>query len=121
MVDPILDSLSLRSLRRADVKLEASLLTTSQQLDDLVNGVRKILGRKEIENSAVFLNDITGNAFIIQSEYYTAPVTIQEFNAIRQDITMQVLKLMEQLHIEIAGANTDVRVTGNNQVNKQGQ
>jgi len=28
---------------------------------------------------------------------------------------MQVLKLMEQLNIEIAGANTDVRITGNNQ------
>ena len=115
MVDSILDNLSLRSQRRADLKLEVSLLTSSQQLDDLVNGVRKIVGRKEIENSAVFLNDITGNSFIIQSEYYTAPITIQDFNTLRQEITMQVLKLMEQLNIEIAGANTDVRITGNNQ------
>jgi len=115
MVDSILDNLSLRSQRRADLKLEVSLLTSSQQLDDLVNGVRKIVGRKEIENSAVFLNDITGNSFIIQSEYYTAPITIQDFNTLRQEITMQVLKLMEQLNIEIAGANTDVRITGNSQ------
>jgi len=110
MVDTILDNLSLRSQRKAELKLEIGLSTSSQQLDELVMGVRKIVGRKEIENFSVFLNDITGHAFVIQADYFTAPVTIAEFNAIRQDVNLQVLKLMEALHVEIAGASTDVRL-----------
>ena len=110
MVDSILDNLSLRSQRRADLKLEIGLNATMQQLEELINGVRKIVGRKEIENSSVFLNDITGQAFIVPIEYYTAPITIKEFNTLRQDINLQVLKLMEELKVEIAGAKMDIRV-----------
>jgi MscS family membrane protein len=110
MVDSILDNLSLRSQRRADLKLEIGLSATARQMDDLVNGIRKIVGRKEIENSSVFLNDITGQAFIVQTEYYTAPITIKEFNTLRQDINLQVLKLLEDVQVEIAGAKTDIRV-----------
>lgn len=110
MVDTILDNLSLRSQRRADLKLEIGLDASAQQMEDLINGIRKIIGRKEIENSSVFLNDITGQAFIVLTEYYTAPVTIKEFNTLRQEINLQVLKLMEELKIEIAGAKTDIRV-----------
>jgi MscS family membrane protein len=110
MVDSILDNLSLRSQRRADLRLEIGLDATAQQMDDLVNGIRKIIGRKEIENSSVFLNDITSQAFIVLTEYYTAPFTIKEFNTLRQDINLQVLKLLEDLHVEIAGAKTDIRV-----------
>jgi len=110
MVDTIVDNLSMRSQRRGDLKLEIGLNTSSQQLEDLVAGIRKIVGRKEIENSSVFLNDITGTAFIVQSEYFTAPVTAAEFNGIRQEVTMQVLQLMEQLNIDIAGAGTDIRM-----------
>ncbi len=79
--------------------------------DELIKGVRNIVGRKEVENSSVFLNDITSRSFLIQTDYFTAPVTIAEFNTIRQEINLQILKLMEELHIEIAGANTDVRIT----------
>ncbi|MBS1577454.1 MAG: mechanosensitive ion channel, partial [Bacteroidetes bacterium] len=110
MVDTILDNLSLRSQRRADLKLEIGLDANTQQMEELVNGIRKIVGRKEVENSSVYLNDITGQAFIVQTEYYTAPITIKEFNTLRQEINLQVLKLMEELKIEIAGAKTDIRV-----------
>ncbi|MGC4037980.1 MAG: mechanosensitive ion channel [Chitinophagaceae bacterium] len=111
MVDTIVDNLSLRSQRRADLKLEIGLSASAQQMDDLVKGVRKIVSRREIENSSIFMNDIASNAFIVSAEYYTAPVTIGEFNSIRQDVNMQVLKLIEELKLEIAGATTDVRVT----------
>ena len=67
--------------------------------------------RKEIEDANVLLAEITGHAFVIQSDYYTAPVTIKEFNTIKQEINLQSLKVMEELGIEIAGAITDVRIS----------
>lgn len=110
MVDSILDNLSLRTQRRADLKLELDLKTSSSKLESLLAGVKKIMERKEIEDANVFLGEITGNSFVLQSDYYTIHAGIEEFNNIKEQVNLQILKLMEELQIEIAGANTDVRV-----------
>jgi MscS family membrane protein len=111
MVDSVLDNLSLRTQRRADLKLEAGLQTSTAKLESLIAGVIKILERPEIEDANVTLTDITGNSIIILADYYTAPVTIKEFNAIKQDINLQVLKLMEELGVKMAGAGTGVPIS----------
>ncbi len=110
MVDSVLDNLSMRTQRRGDLKLELGLQTSSAELESVIAGIKKVMDRKEIEESNVLLAEITGNAFIVQSDYYTAPVTIKEFNEIKQDINLQSLKVMEELKIEIAGASTDIRI-----------
>ena len=38
-------------------------------------------------------------------------MTEKEFNIIKEDVNLKSLKLMEELDIELAGANTDVRIT----------
>lgn len=112
MVDTILDNLSLRTQRKGELRLDISLSTSSGSLDSLLNGIKKILGRKEIETSTVLLNDIIHNAFQVTVDYFTGPITLQEFNAIKEEINFSVLKLMEELKIEIAGAGTDIRIAG---------
>ena len=110
MVDSILDNLSLRTQRRADLKLELGLSTPATVTEQFISGVEKILNRKEIESYNVHLSDITHTALVIVSDYYTAPVTIKEFNQVKQEVNLQSLKLMEELKIEIAGASTDIRL-----------
>lgn len=111
MVDSVLDNLSLRTQRRGDLRLEISLQTPSSASEQLVNGIRKILDRKEVESANVHLSDITSTAIVIVSDYYTAPVTIQEFNIIKQQINLQSLQLIESMKIELAGANMEIRMT----------
>ncbi|HUR65926.1 MAG TPA: mechanosensitive ion channel domain-containing protein [Chitinophagaceae bacterium] len=111
MVDSVLDNLSLRSQRRGDLKLEIGLQTPAVAIEQLIGNIKEIVGRKEVESANVYLSEITGTAVIILSDYYTAPLTIQEFNSIRQDVNLSSLKLLEKLKIEIAGASTDVRIT----------
>jgi len=110
MVDSVLDNLSNRTQRRGDLKLELGLPTHSPALVALLSGINKIMERKEVEEANVVLAEITGHALVIQSDYYTAPVTIKEFNALKQDIHLQVLQLLEALGVELAGASTDVRI-----------
>ena len=114
MVDSVLDNLSLRTQRRGDLKLELAVQTNSAKLELVLAGIKKIVERKEIEDMNVFITEITTNAVILQSDYYTAPVTIKEFNTLKQEINLQSLQLIEQLEIELAGASTDIRVTNNN-------
>jgi MscS family membrane protein len=111
MVDSILDNLSLRTQRKGELRLELDLNTSSAKLQELINGIRTILSKKEIENSSVLMEAIGGNAFIIHGDYFTAPVTQNEFNAIKENINLIVIQLMESLEIQIAGANKEVKIT----------
>ena len=110
MVDSILDNLSLRTQRRADLKLETDVETNPSKLEALVEGMRKILERREIEESHVFLTDITPTAAILQADYYTSPITINEFNTIKQEVNLASLKLLNDLNIEITGSK-GIRLT----------
>lgn len=111
MVDSVLDNLSLRTQRRGDLKLETGLQTNTGDLESLIAGIKKILERPGIEESHVLLSEISGTSFIILADYYTAPMTLNEFNDIKQEINLEVLKKMEELGIEIAGTSTDVRIS----------
>ncbi len=110
MVDTIVDNLSLRTFRRADLKLEISLGTSAIQLNQLVEGIRVILQQSDIISRTVLLNDISSNAFIINVEYYCNPIPIADFNAIKQHSNLQIIGLIESLNIELAGYNTEVRL-----------
>ena len=112
MVDTVLDNLSLRTQRRAQLKLEISLSTSSQKTEQLVDGIKKILKKDSIEEGTVYLLDVSQRSFVIQSEYFTAPITYAEYNLVRQQVTFEVLRLMEELQVEIAGTSTAVRVSG---------
>ena len=103
MVDSILDNLSLRTQRRGDIRLELALQTSPQKLQMLIDEINRIVGRPEIEDANVFVSDITSTAIIISSDYYTAPITIREFNAIKQEIHMGILSFMDENEISISG------------------
>jgi len=110
MVDSIVDNLSLRTQRKGELRLELSLSTPSALLDQLIAGIKEILARDKVENSTAFLNDITGSAFLINVDYFTSPITQDEFNSIKQEVNLGVLRLMESLGITVAGASTDIRL-----------
>ena len=115
MVDSVLDNLSLRTQRRGDLKLELSIQTNSTKLVLLLASVKKLVERKEIEEANVFITEITSNAVVLQADYYTAPITIKEFNTVKQEINLQSLQLIEQLEIELSGASADIRITNVNE------
>jgi MscS family membrane protein len=111
MVDSILDNHSQRTQRKGELRLEVGPSTSSATLEQLIDGIRKLTNRHEIENSTVLLSDISSSAFIIIVDYFTGPVTQAEFNAVKEQLNFEVLKLMELLEVQLAGSSTDVRIT----------
>jgi MscS family membrane protein len=112
MVDSILDNLSLRTQRRGDLRLELSLETSTEKLDQVIERIKKFLDRKEIEDANVILSEIATNAIVVVSDYYTAPVTMKEFNFVKQEINMQTLKMLEEMQVELAGSSNSIRIVG---------
>jgi MscS family membrane protein len=104
MVDSIVDNLSLRTQRRADLKLELRPITSAQQVRALLDGMKQLLQHPKIENRVIYLNDIVQQGgYLIHTEYYTAPIPVEEFNQVKQEINLGVIQLMNDLHIEVAG------------------
>src|SRR6187401_3174608 len=93
MVDSILDNVSLRTQHKGELRLEIDLNTSSQKIQELLAGIKNVFKRKEIENSSVLMNAITGHAFMINGDYFTAHLTDREFNAVKESVNLSVLQL----------------------------
>jgi MscS family membrane protein len=111
MVDTIVDNWSLRTQRKVELRLSLGLSTKSSQLQQFLEGLHQLLNHEKIENKIIFLSDIQQNSYLVYIDYFTAPIAIEDFNTIREEVNMGIILLTEKLGIEFAGMNTDVRVT----------
>lgn len=102
MVDSIVDNLSMRTQRKAETKLELDPYTSAIQIEQLLEGIQSILQNPIIENRNIFLNEIAQQCYIIQIDYYTAPIPVEEFNALKQTINLSIIRLMESLSVQLA-------------------
>jgi MscS family membrane protein len=100
MVDSVLDNLSLRTERRADIKLELSAKAAPAQLDVLLVRVRALLQQPPIIHAAVLLSDIRSGAVLVEADYYTAPLPLEQFNVLKEKINMQVLAIVHELGLQ---------------------
>jgi MscS family membrane protein len=113
MVDTIIDNISLRTQRKAEISLELSLRATSTELALFTESIRQILGKqKAVENYAVFLSDTGKNAHLVFIEFFAGmQMNIEEFNLLRERINLSVIKKIEDSKIELAASNLDVVIT----------
>ncbi len=111
MVDTILDNITQRTQRRADVNLEIGLSATSAQLKAATDGIKEILRQEMIESSTVFLSDTGKNAHVITIQYFTSMAqTLADFQALQQNINLEIITLLEKNDISLAAASSDVVV-----------
>ncbi len=109
MVDTILDNITLRTQRRAEVTLQISLATTAAQLKQAVTSIKNIVDKEGVQSSMVFLSDTGKDAHIITTEYFTSMAqTINQFVALREKINLAIIEMLEKNKIELAAANTDI-------------
>lgn len=111
MVDTILDNISLRSQRRAEINLEVGLSAKPADLRNIIPAIKNILQQDAIEGSTVFLSDTGRNAHIINIVYFaTIDQSINEFNELREKINFSIIELLGANNLELAAASTDIIV-----------
>ncbi|HJS54796.1 MAG TPA: mechanosensitive ion channel domain-containing protein [Chitinophagaceae bacterium] len=104
MVDSILENLSLRTQRKAEIRLEIGVNISYVTLNDFIEAVKTKLVHSQIEDNSVFLTDIKSNAFLISVDFFTAPIAFNDFQKLKQQKNLEVLKLMEEMNIDLAGS-----------------
>ena len=112
MVDSILDNLSLRTQRKAEIRLETGVNISPENLDKFIEAIKTRLVHPLIEESSAFLTEIRSNSFLISIDFFTAPIVMKEFQKIKQQKNLEILKLMEEMKIELAGASSDIKISG---------
>jgi MscS family membrane protein len=105
MVDTIVDNFSLRNRRRGELNLYLDLTTSLAQVNTLLAALDLALKSNVIVEKSVLLSDLRMDAYLITVEYFTENISIAAFNEIKQTIHLQVLALLEENKIEIAGKN----------------
>lgn len=110
MVDSIVDNMSLRTHRRAESKLLVDLDTDSAQLTTLVAGIKQILQDPRIGDFNVLLSDITADGYQVSFDYISANIDFKEFNVMKEEVNLRVVKLLEELSISLAEKEKNVRV-----------
>ena len=113
MVDSIVDNWSMRTQRRAEIKLELSVKTSVDKIEHIIAEIKQILftNGEHLSPPSVFLKDLSKGGIIIIAEYFTDTIDIIVFDTIKQTINLQIKKLMETNGIEFAGEVASNTVT----------
>ncbi len=113
MVDSIVDNQSLRTKRKAEIRLKLDSSTPPAAIMKMLEETRRLLSKTYIESPTVFLNDISGAAFLLNIDYFTPPISITDFNEIKEKVNLEILKLLETLNLPLSGASTRVEIVNN--------
>jgi MscS family membrane protein len=116
MVDSAVDNWSMRTERRAEIKLELSSGTKKETLELLLSAIKKLIAahNAQIAASDVFIKDISRNAIVITIEYFTQPVPIKDFFELKNNINLQIKQLLEESNVEFAGDSSNIVIKEEN-------
>ena len=102
MVDSIMDNLSLRTQRRAYLQLEIRAQATHENMLAFIQDIENYLKQKGtlILSYQAFLADINQNALVVHVEFFTEAIPIQDFNLIKQQVNLEIIRLMQAKGLE---------------------
>jgi MscS family membrane protein len=103
MVDSIVDNISQGTKRRHEMQLQIELKVKSTELKSLIEELQLNIAQYKTENVSVFMADIRPDAYVITIEYFSEMLTLAEFNALKQQINLNVLHSLENRGIGMAG------------------
>jgi MscS family membrane protein len=112
MVDSVVDNWSLRTHRRAEIKLELSPQTTSVESTRLIEGLKKMLEAKKgrVSEASVQLTDLNKNGLVVTVEYFTQNQSIGEFNALKEELLFSIKNVLEENKLMLASAANSVTI-----------
>ena len=112
MVDSVVDNLSMRNQRRAEIKLDFSSKTATKDIETLIASVNKIFSADptRIIKSSVFFSDFNKNGITVTIEFFTIHTTMTEFNSLKQSFNISIKQLVEELQLELASAGSDINI-----------
>lgn len=110
MVDSVVDNQSMRTQRRAEIKLELSEKTTAAAAQNFKIVLKAFLSanREKLLSFSVLLSDYSKSGTTITLEYFTINITLDEFNEIKEFILLHIMQLLENEKLEMASGGPSI-------------
>ncbi len=121
MVDSVVDNWTMRSARRAEIKLELSEKVNAEKAGNFVDSIKMMLEGKTqagINSYSAFLTEFNKNGPTITVEYFTAPNTMAEFNKVRQQVNLALMDLVKKEGIDMASNSSNLTIVSNDSENE---
>ena len=112
MVDSIVDNLSMRNQRHAEMKMDFDAKTSTANLKSFVERSKQYLEQQHevIVKHSVFVTDFNKNGITVTIELFTIHCTMAEFNMLRQNLNFSLKQLVEELKLELATGRSDINI-----------
>jgi MscS family membrane protein len=112
MVDSIVDNWSMRSSRRAEIKLEFDSMSPTASIENLMAEVKAFLTAQgpAVTKHSVYFSEFNKNGATITVEYFTEPFTMTEFNELKQQFNIRIKTIIEKLQLKLASARSDINI-----------
>lgn len=108
MVDSIVDNISLRTQRKAELRLELKLSVTTDELKKFIEGIKVLLRKPSIQKGSVHFSETGRNANVISIEYFCGmEISDDQFNLLKEEVNFQIMSMVEQSGIDFATLNID--------------
>lgn len=104
MVDSMVDNWSHRTARRGEIRFELEPNTAITRVRLLLDKLRIHFENKTpaVQTPEVFMKDMGKTGILIVVEYFTPPITQQEFDKIRQELLLCTKDELEALGLRMA-------------------
>jgi MscS family membrane protein len=112
MVDSIVDNMSLRNQRRAEIKLKLLENSKVPEIKKMLEAIKNYLDGQgeEIIEKSVFLTDIGKDGALITIEYYTEPYSKLAYDQLKQQINFELMRLLEIHNLEMSASSSNITV-----------
>jgi MscS family membrane protein len=115
MVDSVVDNMSMRTQRRAEIKLVLSDKTKATAAQTFITDIKSTLDKRkeEIIKSSVFLTDFSKDGATITIEYFTHPFTKSEFDKVKQSVNFRLMELMDEHNHQMSSSASTINIVNN--------
>ncbi|MFT3978831.1 MAG: mechanosensitive ion channel family protein [Ferruginibacter sp.] len=123
MVDSVVDNWSMRSGRRAEVRLELNDKTNADKISAFISSLKQMLESKTasgINHYSVFLSEYNKNGPTVFVEYLTAPIALADFNEIKQSVNFLLMQVVKDAGVELATTSSNLTIINNDSEETEG-
>lgn len=107
MVDSIVDNWSMRTNLRVEIKLEIGHQSKPESAQRLIEKIKTFLGKQSaISSSAVYMLDYSKTGATLTIEYFTAIIPAPAFNLLKQQVNLELMRLVSEEEITLASPNS---------------
>ncbi len=98
MVDNAVDNWSMRTYRRAEIKLEIAATTPPATIQKIINTIKAKLNadKQHITSYTVHLTEVNNPGITLAAEYFTRTITMEDFIALKEGYYFFILQMLEE-------------------------